>query len=65
MKKIIGKIVPTILVLVLVLAFLQELVTPKYMTNIIEGAMIEEYYDSEKNHDVLFLGDCEVPQLKT
>ena len=60
MKKVLQKIVPTIVVVVLVLAFLQELLTPKYMTDIIEGAMIEEYYDSEKNHDVLFLGDCEV-----
>ena len=44
----------------LALALLQELLMPKYMTDIIEGAMIEEYYDSEKNHDVIFLGDCEV-----
>lgn len=60
MKKALLKIVPTVMILVLVLAFLQELLMPKYMTDIIEGAMIEEYYDSEKNHDVLFLGDCEV-----
>ena len=61
MKKIIGKIVPTILVLVLVLAFLQELVTPKYMTNIIEGAMIEEYYDSdEREYFIKPVKDAEV-----
>lgn len=60
MKKIMLKIVPTLVVVILVLALLQELLMPKYMTDIIEGAMIEEYYDSEKNHDVLFLGDCEV-----
>ena len=60
MKKKLLKIVPTVLVVLLVLGFLQELLMPKYMTDIIEGAMIEEYYDSQKNHDVIFLGDCEV-----
>ena len=60
MKKRLLKIVPTIVAIILVLALLQELLMPKYMTDIIEGAMIEEYYDSKKNHDVLFLGDCEV-----
>ncbi|MBO5657290.1 MAG: SGNH/GDSL hydrolase family protein, partial [Agathobacter sp.] len=60
MKKKLLKIVPTVLVVLLVLGLLQELLMPKYMTDIIEGAMIEEYYDSQKNHDVIFLGDCEV-----
>ncbi len=60
MKKFLLKIVPTVVAVILVLALMQELVMPKYMSDIIEGAMIEEYYDSEKNHDVLFLGDCEV-----
>ena len=60
MKKRLLKIVPTVAAVILVLALLQELLMPKYMTDIIEGAMIEEYYDSEKNHDVIFLGDCEV-----
>lgn len=40
--------------------FLQELLIPKYMHGIVEGAMIAEYYDEEKNHDVVFIGDCEV-----
>ncbi len=60
MKKKLIKIIATVMVVVLVLAFLQELLMPKYMTSSKEGAMIEEYYDSDKNHDVLFLGDCEV-----
>lgn len=59
MKKLL-KILSTVLIVVLVLALLQELLMPKYMTDIVEGAMIEEYYDSEKIHDVIFLGDCEV-----
>lgn len=34
---------------------------PKYMTEILEGALISEYYQEEnKNHDVIFIGDCEV-----
>jgi hypothetical protein len=60
MKKKLLKIVPTILAVILVLALVQEILMPKYMSDIIEGAMIEEYYDTEKNHDVIFLGDCEV-----
>ena len=34
---------------------------PKYMTQILEGALISEYYqEKEKDHDVIFVGDCEV-----
>lgn len=47
-------------VVVLSLWILQRLVMPKYMTGIVEGAMIAEYYEEEKNHDVIFIGDCEV-----
>ncbi len=39
---------------------LQRLVMPKYMSDIVEGAMIAEYYDEKKDHDVIFIGDCEV-----
>lgn len=39
---------------------LQKLLVPKYMTGIVEGAMIAEYYDEAKDHDVVFVGDCEV-----
>ncbi len=42
------------------LNLLQKLLVPKYMTGIVEGAMIAEYYDEEKDHDVVFIGDCEV-----
>jgi hypothetical protein len=38
----------------------QQLLVPKYMSDVYEGAMIAEYYGSEKNHSVLFIGDCEV-----
>lgn len=39
---------------------LQKLLMPKYMHDIVEGAMIAEYYDEEKDHDVIFVGDCEL-----
>lgn len=40
--------------------FLQRLVTPKYVDDVIEGALIAEYYEDAHNHDVVFIGDCEV-----
>lgn len=39
---------------------LTRLMVPKYMGQVVEGAFIEEYYDENATHDVLFLGDCEV-----
>ena len=47
-------------VVVGVLVLVTRLVTPKYMTDIVEGAMIAEYYDEVKDHDVIFIGDCEL-----
>ncbi|MBR1798016.1 MAG: SGNH/GDSL hydrolase family protein [Clostridiales bacterium] len=47
-------------VTVLALWFLQKLLVPKYQRGVVEGSMIEEYYDSNEPHEVLFLGDCEV-----
>lgn len=52
--------IATCLVLLLVLAALQRLLVPKYMGDVKEGGMIEEYYGEEKDHDVVFIGDCEV-----
>lgn len=42
------------------LMVIQALLVPKYMSGVVEGAMISEYYDEEKNHDIIFVGDCEV-----
>ena len=33
---------------------------PKYVTSIIEGSLIAEYYQEKTPHDVIFIGDCEV-----
>ena len=40
--------------------FLQRLLTPKYIDDIIEGRLISEYYDNAGGNDVIFIGDCEV-----
>lgn len=48
------------LILVLLLWLLNALFMPKYMSEIPEGALIAEYYREEADHDVIFVGDCEV-----
>lgn len=40
--------------------FLQKLLTPKYINEIIEGRLIADYYDNAGGNDVVFIGDCEV-----
>lgn len=42
------------------LYLLQELLMPKYVSTIVEGSLIEKYYKEAENHDVVFIGDCEV-----
>lgn len=59
MKKFLTRLVSIILA-VLILMFIQELFMPKYMSSIREGNLVEEYYASNKDHDVIFVGDCEV-----
>lgn len=49
-----------IIIFILIFIFLNKLLSPKYMTNLVEGNMTYEYYDEEKNHEVIFIGDCEV-----
>ncbi|MCL2755155.1 MAG: SGNH/GDSL hydrolase family protein [Oscillospiraceae bacterium] len=51
----------------LVFAGIQRLFMPKFMSDVFDGALIGEYYSqssaaSALNHDVIFLGDCEVYQ---
>lgn len=52
--------VATALVVLACLWFLQRLVMPKYVREIKEGSMTGEYYDEVMDHDLLFVGDCEV-----
>lgn len=55
-----AKVMVTVPVLLLILAGIQRLLVPKYMSGALEGGMIEEYYAQDKDHDVIFIGDCEV-----
>ena len=54
------KIVISILIFALVFFALQRLLVPKYASYALEGGLIREYYDSPMDHDVIFVGDCEV-----
>lgn len=58
--KTIIKILISGLIVAVSLFFLQKLLFPKYVSNVVEGALIAEYYQEEKDHDVIFIGDCEV-----
>lgn len=58
-RKVLLNIVAALLIILLLL-FLQRLFSPKYVSKIHEGNLVEEYYKEEKNHDVIFVGDCEV-----
>ena len=60
MKKTLILCTVILLATVLCLGFVQMLVTPKYMTTPQEGALIAEYYNEKPDHDVVFIGDCEV-----
>lgn len=50
----------TVVLVCISLYFLQEILMPKYVSDVVEGDLIAEYYEEEKDHDVLFIGDCEV-----
>ncbi len=60
-KKIGIRVVVSVLIVVVVLYLLQKLLMPKYVTGIVEGALVAEFYEEEnKDFDVVFVGDCEV-----
>lgn len=59
MKRFI-KYLCVILFLIIIFISLNELVRPKYKTDLIEGSLISDYYNSSFDHDVILLGDCEV-----
>ena len=54
------KIIAILIIFVIIFAFLNRLLKPKYATNLVEGSMISQYYDESKDHEVIFIGDCEV-----
>ncbi len=49
-----------ILLFLLLFLGLQQLVVPKYQLELVEGSLTREYYEDEKNHQIIFIGDCEV-----
>ena len=53
-------ITAVVLVFVLLLSLATMLLHPKYMTDLVEGSMISQYYGEAGGHDVIFVGDCEV-----
>lgn len=54
------KAVITAFIVVISLFLLQKLLQPKYVSDVVEGRLIAEYYSEKKDHDVIFIGDCEV-----
>ncbi len=59
MKKLLA-IILSIVIAISGLWLATRLLEPKYMSGILEGAMIEEYYDDPTDHNVVFIGDCEL-----
>lgn len=58
--KIFLSLTVTVCLFVLVCYLAQCILMPKYTGIRKEGALISEYYDEVKNHDVIIIGDCEV-----
>ena len=58
--KTILPVLAVLLVFVLLLSLATSLLQPKYMTNLVEGSMLSQYYGEAGGHDVIFIGDCEV-----
>ena len=59
-KKTAVRVLLSAVIILVVLYLLQRLLMPKYMSGVVEGAMVSEYYDEKKDHDVIFIGDCEL-----
>lgn len=53
-------LITAILLCIVSLYLAQKLLMPKYSTEIFEGALIEDYYNETTDHQVVFIGDCEV-----
>ena len=59
-RKTVLSVLAVVLVFVILYSFLTRLLSPKYMTDLIEGSMLSQYYREAGDHDVIFIGDCEV-----
>ena len=58
--KTVLSVLAVLLAFVLLLCLMTRLFTPKYMTDLVEGSMLSQYYREAGGHDVIFIGDCEV-----
>lgn len=58
--KTVLSVLAVLLAFALLLGLTTRLLSPKYMTDLVEGSMISQYYREPGNHDVIFIGDCEV-----
>ncbi len=58
MKKLITVLI--LILFILIFIFLNMLLKPKYAETLVEGSMISQYYTEPKDHEVIFIGDCEV-----
>ncbi len=64
-RKLIVRIILSILIVIGVLYFLERLLMPKYMGDalegdVLEGTFVSEWYESDQDYDVVFVGDCEL-----
>ena len=59
-KKTVLSVSAVLLVFVVILSLATRLLQPKYMTDLVEGSMLSQYYRESGGHDVIFVGDCEV-----
>lgn len=58
--KTVLSVAAVLLVFAVLLGLVQNLLRPKYMTDLVEGSMLSQYYRESGGHDVIFIGDCEV-----
>ena len=58
--KTVLSVIAVVLVFVAVFSLVTQLLSPKYMTDLVEGSMISQYYREAGGHDVIFIGDCEM-----
>ena len=54
------RILIIIVIFILLFLFFTRLLSPKYATSLVEGSTISQYYNESKDHEVVFIGDCEV-----
>ena len=54
------RVITIVIIFLLLFIFFNRLLQPKYMDTLVEGSMISQYYHEPKDHEVVFIGDCEV-----